>query len=69
MPRSGTGISYGHSVFIFSNVPTDFDSAAQVYIPINSVRVPFVLPLCHHLLVFFMIAILTGVRWNLNVMI
>ena len=66
--RSGNAGSYGSSIFSFlRNLHIVFHMAAPIYIPTNSVQgFPF---LQHLLFVFFLIAILTGVRWYLTVVL
>ena len=72
VPRSGVAGSYDGSSFSFlRKLHTDFHSGCPIYIPTDSVwGFPFLHILsrtCH--LVFLIIAILTGVRWYLTVIL
>ena len=74
IPRRGIARSYGSSIFSFWEPSILFSTvAAPMYIPTNSVggRAPFFShPHQHLLFVFFLkIAILTGVRWYLIVVL
>jgi hypothetical protein len=70
MPKSSTTVSYGSSIFSFMrNFHTAFHSGCtNLHSHQQCMKVAVSLHLCHHLFlfVFFMIAILSGVRWNLN---
>ena len=72
MPRSGIAGSDGSSSFSFlTKLHTVLILAILIYIPTNSRRVPFSPhPLRHLLFVDFkMMAILTGVRWYLRLVL
>jgi hypothetical protein len=72
VPRSGIVVSYGSSVFSFYGTSTPHPIVVVlIYIPTDSVgRVPSPPPHPHqHLLFVWLIAILTRVRWNLNVIL
>ena len=74
MPRSGIAGSYGNSIFSFlRNLHTFSIVAAPVYIPTNSVGgFPFLHTLhtlCLSFVDILMMAILTGVRWYLIVVL
>jgi hypothetical protein len=73
IPKTGIGGSYGRSVFrflrrlhiVFQSGYTSLHSYQQC------IRVPFTKHLRQHplLVVFLMMAILTGVKWNLSVVL
>jgi hypothetical protein len=71
IPKSGIPGSYGRSMFRFlSNLQIFFQSGCtSLHSHQQCKRVPFSLHPCQHLLlvVLLMMAILTGVRWNLSV--
>ena len=73
MPRSGITGSSGRTMTNFQrNHQTDFQSGCSSLQPHQQWRsVPFSLHLCQHLLSskFSILAILTGVRWNLRVVL
>ena len=72
IPRSGIAGSYGSSNFSYlRNLHTVFIEATPIYISSNSVWVPVSPHPCQHLLFveFLMIAVLTGVRWYLIVVL
>ena len=76
MPSTGIAGSYGSSVFssvFFKGISMLFSIiAVSIYIPTNcTMRVPFSPHRLHHLLFvdFLMMAILTGVKWNLIVVL
>jgi hypothetical protein len=43
--------------------------AGLIYVPTECIRIPFPCILSAFVVVFFMIANLTGVKWNLNVIL
>jgi hypothetical protein len=70
MPRSGVAGSYGNSIFSFGGTSKLISIVAwlshQQQVRVSHLQSPTSHPWQHLLLVFLMIAILTGVRWNLN---
>jgi hypothetical protein len=73
VPKSGIAGSYGRSMFRFlRSLQIFFQSGCtSLHSHQEFIRVPFSPHLCQHLLleVFLMMAILTGVRWNLSVVL
>ena len=71
-PSRGIARSKDSSILVFQRNSILFSTvAAPVYIPTNSVQFPFSPQLCQHLLFvdLFMMAILTGVKWYLTVVL
>ena len=70
MPRSGIIGFSGRTMFNYlRNLQTDFQSGCTSLQPHQQGSFPLSLHLCQHLLSseFLILAILTGVRWNLRV--